>query len=241
MAISWYPHHMFHALKDIEKYKKIIDYYFYMIDARAPITSLNKEFLVKYSNVIFLINKCDLVSKRDIKRIKDYFLKYNKPIFSIVAKDENNIKNLLKNIKKNYNKKRMYFIVVGLPNVGKSMFIRTVTKSKIKIGARAGITKKLEWLSAKNGYFFADTPGILWPSIDNDIIYYKLILINAIGDKMSDFDKTADWFYEYINKNNNYFEIIKKKYKIKNDNRLKKMLVNSYRKGYLKNIILDEI
>lgn len=244
------------ALEEIKRVSSVVDAIIYLADSRAPISSINKELLDYEKPIFVLFNKSDKVKRSELSKWKKYYSNMGIKCFPVVSINKNSAKKALNNIKIAIGKKIVYFLVVGVPNVGKSMFIRNSSGSKIKVGARPGVTNRLSWLKAGNGCYLADTPGILWPRMEADELYYKLCAIEAIGDKMVDHEEIFRWLIDYLNKHGEDF---KNKYGLdfskdleENINVLEskmgksrkdifKTVINDYRKGDLGNIILDEI
>lgn len=244
------------ALEEIKRVSSVIDAIIYLADSRAPISSINKDLLNYEKPVFILFNKSDKVIRAELSKWKWYYSSIGVNCFPVVSINKKSAKSALNNIKKTIGKKIVYFLVVGVPNVGKSMFIRNSSGSKIKVGARPGVTSRLSWLKAGNGCYLADTPGILWPRMEADELYYKLCAIEAIGDKMVDHEELFRWLIGYLNEQGKKF---KNKYGLdfnndleENINKLEskmgksrqnvfKTVINDYRKGKLGNIILDEI
>jgi ribosome biogenesis GTPase A len=126
------------------------------------------------------------------------------------AKFFNSISNIADEILSKY-KKKGYFnrqlkaMVVGVPNVGKSTFINRIAKRKgANIGDRPGITKCKQWIKVKNGIDLLDTPGILWPKIENDIQGYNLAATGAIREEILNKNDIATYIIRLLNKNYNH-------------------------------------
>jgi ribosome biogenesis GTPase A len=109
-------------------------------------------------------------------------------------------------------------MVVGVPNVGKSTFINRIAKRKgANIGDRPGITKCKQWIKVKNGIDLLDTPGILWPKIENDIQGYNLAATGAIREEILNKNAIAKYIVEFLNKN--YKSSLINKYQIETENK----------------------
>lgn len=77
--------------------------------------------------------------------------------------------------------KSLRFMVVGIPNTGKSSFInRMAGKNKAVVEDRAGVTRSNQWFSCGNGIELLDTPGVLWPKFDDPEVGDKLAFIGSV-------------------------------------------------------------
>ena len=78
-------------------------------------------------------------------------------------------------------------MVVGIPNVGKSTFINNIVKKKVaKAENRPGVTKSLQWIRINEDVELLDTPGVLWPKIENQSDARLLALLGSINDDILD-------------------------------------------------------
>jgi ribosome biogenesis GTPase A len=74
-------------------------------------------------------------------------------------------------------------MIVGIPNVGKSTFINSfVGKATAKTGNKPGVTKGKQWIRLNKNTELLDTPGILWPKFEDQVVGLKLALIGSIND-----------------------------------------------------------
>ena len=83
-------------------------------------------------------------------------------------------------------------MVVGIPNVGKSSFINKLAgRAGAKTGDRPGVTTAKQWIKISGGYELLDTPGILWPKFDDEIIGQNLAFTGAVKDDIYDTEEAA--------------------------------------------------
>ncbi|MDE7479551.1 MAG: ribosome biogenesis GTPase YlqF, partial [Lachnospiraceae bacterium] len=88
-------------------------------------------------------------------------------------------------------------MVVGIPNVGKSTFINSFAgKACAKTGNKPGVTKGKQWIRLNKGLELLDTPGILWPKFEDQIVGLRLAMIGSINDEIIHLDELA---YDLIN------------------------------------------
>ena len=209
MRIQWYPGHIAKATREIKSYFSKVDVVIIIIDARCPITTLDifsKE--LENKKKLLVLNKSDL---SDIKKSKLFIEKFSKNNQRIITLDsrKNNIKSIIdKNIKllckdiyiknelKNINT-IIKAMVVGMPNVGKSTFINSYVKKKVNnVENKPGVTKNIKWTTISKDIFLLDTPGVTIPKFKNDISGIKLLMINAINEKLL---SKQDLIFEFLN------------------------------------------
>lgn len=182
----------------IEKLKRIInesDLVLEVLDARLIELSINEEIenLIKEIGIpsIYVINKSDLVSKKNLKsRLNKLRKKTKSKIVYISVKNSRSMKVLLYMIKKVFNeygkrgvdnpinrvaKADIVVGVLGYPNVGKSSIINALChKKKTRVSKTAGTTHGIHWIKATNEIKLIDTPGII-PLKKDDELRYALI------------------------------------------------------------------
>jgi len=228
--INWYPGHMKKAVDMLEEQLKLVDIVIEILDARIPLSSKNPviERLAKNKKRIILLNKMDLVDKKDYHLWEEYFLENDlaDKVIPISVENGSNLKELKLQIDKFYNEKlekmkqkglrktQVRAMVVGIPNVGKSKFInRFSLKNKAGVGNLPGFTRGKQWITVSDKFSLLDTPGVLWPKFDNDEIAMNLAITGSIKDNILPLEKVIlrllDKMKEYRIINN-----IKKVYKL---------------------------
>ena len=93
-------------------------------------------------------------------------------------------------------------MVLGIPNVGKSTFINSLSKKNIvKVENRPGVTKQKQWIKINNQIELMDTPGMLWPKLDNEKVQMNLAFTNSIGQNAIDNEEIAYYLLDYLLQN----------------------------------------
>lgn len=202
--LQWFPGHMTAAMRMMEENLKAVDGVIVVLDARAPFSSVNSKLdkLFRDKKILYVLNKCDLVEKEDVKRVIAEFTKQNKQVVAISAMDKRAIDtlydkmfNLLKEkIERNKSKGvflPVRFMVSGIPNTGKSTIINALCGGKKTVtGNKAGVTKGKQWVRLKE-LELLDTPGTMPPSFENQTYALHLAYIGSMNDANIDFSDLA--------------------------------------------------
>lgn len=205
-VINWYPGHMAKTKREISEKLDLIDVVFEVIDARIPYSSKNKDIdkMIKNKKRVLIMTKidmCDIINTN--KWIKYYEEKGIKviPVDLINKKNISEIFKVTEDVNKELNDKRkekglkerkVRILILGIPNVGKSTLINTlVGKKATNVGNKPGITRHLEWIRINKDIELLDTPGILWPKLDDDAIAHNLAAMTAIKEEILDTEDIA--------------------------------------------------
>ena len=206
MNFQWYPGHMTKAKRQMQEDIKLIDLVIELVDARIPLSSRNPDIdeLGKNKYRLILMNKADLADKSATDKWSDYFRKKGFFVVSLDARTKNSMKSITdivmeackekieRDRRRGIKNRPVRAMVVGIPNVGKSTFINSYAgKACAKTGNKPGVTKGKQWIRLNKNIELLDTPGILWPKFENQMVGLRLALIGSIKDEILNVDELA--------------------------------------------------
>ena len=228
-SINWYPGHMAKTRREIKKKIDLIDIIYEVIDARMPISSkiVDIDDLVKNKPRILIVTKYDLCDQVETDKILDNYkeLGYTViPVDLVNGKNVNKIITASETLLKSMNEQRknkglkprnIRALVIGAPNVGKSTLInRLVGKKAASIGDKPGVTKNLGWIRIHKNIDLLDSPGILWPKLENQYQASILASLSSIKEEILDEQELAIFILKIMN--DLYPEKLYERYKLDN-------------------------
>ena len=209
MKINWFPGHMKKTLEKMQSDIKKVDGVIYVIDSRAPFSCINPKIdeICKDKLVIYVLSKSDLSNPKITASFISYIQRLGGDVLSLnltstSAKNEiiNKLTGVLKDKIIRYKNKNISsifkFMVIGVPNTGKSTLINNLCYSKkATTGDKAGVTKSTQWVKVNDSLALLDTPGTLWPNLTDELTLLKLAFIGSIKDDVLD---TTELGFELI-------------------------------------------
>lgn len=226
-GINWYPGHMVKAKREIKERIKLIDIIYECVDARMPSSSKLKgmDDILEAKPRILVMTKKDLC---DLEETNKWIKHYEEKGYKVILLDLTNNDDYKKLIKltneivkpiqekrkdKGLKSKEVKIGVIGIPNVGKSTLINKLAGKKVaNTGNKPGVTKQINWLKTNSGFLLLDTPGILWPKIEDNT--EALSLASTATIKMEILNMTDIGGYIITFFKNYYKEKLEEKYNI---------------------------
>lgn len=200
MKINWFPGHMTKALNEMKGKLKQIDVVIYVLDSRAPISSINPSLssLAQGKPILYVFNKTDIADEKRVKELtqpfkdeKSDYVCLNSTMSGAGKIIKTKINNLAKEKIEKYKAKGVKIairaLVVGVPNSGKSTLVNNLCgKAKAITGNKPGVTKMQQWVNIGDNIELCDTPGTLYPNLANQDVAKKLAFIGSIKDQVVD-------------------------------------------------------
>ncbi len=197
--INWYPGHMAKTRRLLQDQLKRADLIVEVCDARLPFSSRNPELLRMTAGKrrILLLNKADLADPEATRKWVRFFQARGEtayPIHALSLKSkellsaiDRSVHDIVEAAEEKGIRKTVRVMVIGVPNVGKSTLINRLRGSSIaKTGDRPGVTKSNQWIHVTPYLDLLDTPGMLWPRLDDQLAARRLCYIGSVKDDVVD-------------------------------------------------------
>ena len=207
-AINWYPGHMAKTRREISEKLNLIDIIYEVIDARMPRSSkiVDIDNLIKNKPRLLIMTKYDLCDKNETNKFIKYYEELGYQVIPVDLMTGTNVSKIIdasEVVLKEENEKRkskglkprnIRALILGIPNAGKSTLInRLVGKKSAGVGNKPGFTKSLSWIRIHKNIDLLDTPGILWPKIEDQEAAHILASFSSIKEEILNEDQIASF------------------------------------------------
>lgn len=202
--IQWFPGHMTKAMRMMEESVGVCDGIIYVLDARCPASSYNKNLKKTFGSrpVLHVLNKCDLADAKLTESFVKLMRSRGAACIKLNAVNANSRRDITGAISaliaekqsaglaKGYS--RIFrFMVCGVPNTGKSTLINLLSREKrAATGDKAGVTRGKQWIRC-DGFELLDTPGTTPPAFENQTFAARLAFVGSLNDDILDVDDVA--------------------------------------------------
>ena len=195
--IHWFPGHMSKALHEVEEKIKLVDVVIELLDARAPLSSVNQhlEKLIQNKKKLIILSKPDLADSAQIEKWLSYFNKNGNLVAALDLTNPNSTKEISKRVallgKEKWERQKakgmkpqpIKTMIIGIPNVGKSSLInRLARRAAAGVQNKPGYTRGEQWIKVNNDFILLDTPGILPMNYENQKSAANLALLGSIRE-----------------------------------------------------------
>lgn len=211
--IHWFPGHMNKALNEIENKVKLVDVIIELLDARAPLSSINEnlEKAIQNKKRLIVLTKIDLADTNATKEWVDFLKQKHDNVLTLDLKN-NGADAILskavialgkdkweKEMAKGMKPQPIRAMIIGIPNVGKSSLINRLAKRKAAgVQNKPGYTRGEQWIKVNKDFLLLDTPGILPMSYENQKKAANLALIGAIREDILPNETLSELLLDYL-------------------------------------------
>ncbi|HGD2323021.1 TPA: ribosome biogenesis GTPase YlqF [Streptococcus agalactiae] len=212
-TIQWFPGHMSKARRQVQENIKHVDFVTILVDARLPLSSQNPMLtkIVGDKPKLMILNKADLADPIRTKEWRDFYESQGLKTLAINSKEQSTVKKVTDIAKilmsdkiaklrgRGIQKETLRTMIIGIPNAGKSTLMNRLAGKKIAVvGNKPGVTKGQQWLKSNKELEILDTPGILWPKFEDELVGLKLALTGAIKDQLLPMDEVTIFGLNYF-------------------------------------------
>lgn len=227
-VVHWFPGHMAKATRMIKEYVKKVDVVIELLDARIPRSSANPVIseVVGQKPHIVVLNKADLANSQATKEWVAYFEKQGLTVLAIDSKTGKGNKQLVKAVErlaqpiidkwknKGIRSRSVRTIILGIPNVGKSTLINKLAgAAATRTADKPGHTRGQQWVKIGKDLELLDTPGVLWPKLEDQRAAARLAMTGAISDDVYDLESVMKQLLNQVNEANP--DLLAERYKLK--------------------------
>mgnify|MGYP000817008686 FL=1 len=201
------------ARRQVQENLKHVDFVTILVDARLPLSSQNPMLtkIVGDKPKLLILNKADLADSNRTKEWRSYFENQGTKTLAINSKEQSTVKLVTDAAKslmadkiqrlreRGIQKETLRTMIIGIPNAGKSTLMNRLAGKKIAVvGNKPGVTKGQQWLKSNKDLEILDTPGILWPKFEDELVGLKLALTGAIKDQLLPMDEVTIFGLNYF-------------------------------------------
>jgi ribosome biogenesis GTPase A len=207
MSIQWFPGHMHKARLQIKEAQPRVDLFVEILDARIPFSSQNPLLTELRGNkpCVKVLNKSDLADPELTKTWLDYFNREEGikavAVTTTEAKQIRRLGDICVDMcaAKQAAGKIITGMIVGIPNVGKSSIINLLAGRKVaRTGNEPAVTKGQQRIKVDDGFVLLDTPGVMWPNVENRNSGYRLAVTGAIKETAMDYPDVANFLAGFL-------------------------------------------
>ncbi len=196
-TVQWYPGHIARAERQLKEQLKMVDVVLEVRDARIPLSTCHPQVAswVGAKPRLVVMNRVDMVSKRDKREWESHFEALGQKVFwtdAALGAGAHRLHRAAVSAARSVNEKRARrdlapraarACVIGFPNIGKSALInRLLGRRVVESAAKPGVTRTLRWVSLGDDLDLLDAPGVIPAAFDDQVAAQRLAMCNNIGE-----------------------------------------------------------
>ncbi|OAT79511.1 ribosome biogenesis GTPase YlqF [Desulfotomaculum copahuensis] len=213
MDIQWYPGHMARAKRLVQENLKLVDVVIELLDARLPASSRNPliDEVTRHKPRLVVLNKTDLADPAETARWLLWFNQQGMGALAVDAAHGRGVREVPAAVQRlaaariaalaaaGRRPRPPRCMVLGIPNVGKSMLINALAgRAATRTANRPGVTRGQQWVRLARGVELLDTPGVLWPKFGDQEAAMKLAATGAIREEVYQPEEVAVWLAGWL-------------------------------------------
>ena len=210
---GWYPGHMLKAGRSMQEVLRLVDLVVELVDARAPAATRNPRFrhLLQSRPVLLVANKADLADPVQSQHWQAYLEAQGERVTLLDSPHLTDPARLVaswKQVATSARRQRgatseltrpVRLMIAGVPNVGKSTLVnRLCTERRASVGPKPGVTRQTQWVPLRGDVELLDTPGVLWPSIQQKEHELRLGLVGCIRDEVIGIELLTEFLWHTL-------------------------------------------
>lgn len=226
-TVNWYPGHMAKASKEVKKQASLCDLILEIADARLPLSSRNPilKDLIGNKPSLLLLNKADLTERPEREHWLQHYRGRDQAAVFVSVTDKTGFGEMNAHLQREIDALHQYLaergrrprplrvMMVGIPNTGKSALLNALAgKRHVKTGDKPGLTRSLQWVRTGENWELLDSPGLLWPKLEDQDGAMKLAVIGSISKEGCGEEESGWYLLGWLLANDP--EAIRRRYKI---------------------------
>ena len=207
MSLQWYPGHMTRARRELAALMPSQDGVIEVLDARLPRASSNPLLAELRGDkpVIKVLTKSDLADPEVTRAWISHFevvpgvralaSRTDRP-----AETRKRIAELSRHLAEHRGAdKAVRLLIAGVPNSGKSTLLNILANRAVaKVGDKPAVTKDQQTVTLADGMLITDTPGLMWPKLDDQAGAHRLAFAGSLPDTAIDYLSVGLFGAEYL-------------------------------------------
>lgn len=220
MPINWFPGHMNKARRQLRERAAKSDMVVEVLDARLPLSSQNPMLSSWCRGLpcLRILTKADLADPEVTQAWLAELSDGDTRTLPLVTTEQRNAARVVKACREMVPRRGqpgfpVRVMIAGIPNVGKSsLFNLLVGKKKAAVRDQPAVTRAEQRIEVPGGLSLIDTPGVLWPKLDDQLGAYRLAASGAIRESIYDPLEIARFVVQWLVER--YPEAIRQRYRL---------------------------